>query len=693
MAQSPTKHNGSDTTHQAGTEGSGTTAPKDPRRATAPPPNPHPPADIAQQLRDFATQISAIATTEAQRDIIAKRLRNEEESKAKADQREFQFPSVLSRHRSAMATSAGDKAQTEQKLEEHRNRRESLIQNLATSLGTANEPPSQVRMREDIDVIRNQASRAGLAAQQLKEDLAKTMAQMESNNNTTHRELNSFNTRLGFAKESIDNLAATQSTPCKHEESIRSLEETLKANQETTSRRFEELSPTVSTPKNLTEEGLAEPHSGWEDKMAALSNEQKSAKSALQTDFQNLSDQFQTHRRTQETRDNTISDELETTQSSVQHLVAKVETLSQSLSGTQRHIGDILQRPSSNAAQDDVVTTASTQMPAPAVHQQQRSNVDAGFESMRSNIAKQEQSVDALNVAVHSLQSRYNNMTSEPIVRQMVGQMQTMYPYASSAQKDIERFDGELKETTALVGALDSRLEAAEKSQTQAKTERDAFLKDMNSEKDRLLQHIETQNAKIKSVEKAFDDLEKEQDHATVQQLTSIEEKLKSLKEDMQHVENHTSDQVADVLWKVEQFESQKAKVESMEEKMTNLDSIEKTTDDIYRTINNFSKRAMHEQEAERNGAGQREGQTRGGTENGHNSSGESPPGASEQSLQKKSPKKPQNVPSGPKSLSSKTTSPANSAMKMGQHATTSPTTKPHKKRKKNSSLHHRVSQ
>lgn len=59
------------------------------------------------------------------------------------------------------------------------------------------------------------------------------------------------------------------------------------------------------------------------------------------------------------------------------------------------------------------------------------------LENIRSSLSTARQQLQAVTIAYQQLDRRYSNLSTEPIVRAMVHQMQLMYPYASEAQREI----------------------------------------------------------------------------------------------------------------------------------------------------------------------------------------------------------------------------------------------------------------
>lgn len=113
------------------------------------------------------------------------------------------------------------------------------------------------------------------------------------------------------------------------------------------------------------------------------------------------------------------------------------------------------------------------------------------------------QAINVLRTALMSLETRYNNLTTEPIVRQMITTMHKMYPYAATAQQDITAF----KET---IRKLDDNADVQQRE----------MIQDMSIERDRLMNEIQLTASRVEEVEKM-----------ATERLDKINNQLRQLKE------------------------------------------------------------------------------------------------------------------------------------------------------------------
>jgi predicted nucleic acid-binding Zn-ribbon protein len=133
--------------------------------------------------------------------------------------------------------------------------------------------------------------------------------------------------------------------------------------------------------------------------------------------------------------------------------------------------------------------------------------------------------LNSLNQAILSLQSRYNNLTTEPVVRAMVQQMQLMYPYASTAQNDIRNVQATITELAKLppqigllttqvdlhkrnIAKLDQNVNDQEKERVSSDNKQERLVVLMKEERDNLRQHVREQHEKLKQhVEERYDQM------------------------------------------------------------------------------------------------------------------------------------------------------------------------------------------
>lgn len=123
--------------------------------------------------------------------------------------------------------------------------------------------------------------------------------------------------------------------------------------------------------------------------------------------------------------------------------------------------------------------------------------------------------LNSLNQAIMNLQSRYNNLTTEPVVRAMVQQMQVMYPYASTVQSDIRVVRAAISELEKLppklgllttqvdlhtksMARLEQKFSDQEKERASNDNKQDRLVAHVKEERDNLKKHVQEQHEELK---------------------------------------------------------------------------------------------------------------------------------------------------------------------------------------------------
>ncbi|KAL1959047.1 hypothetical protein VTO42DRAFT_3288 [Malbranchea cinnamomea] len=545
--------------------------PKDPRRVDTQLPQTHGPGnwpqsqkDIAQSLHEFAAQISIIADLESRRDRTKKRLQMEEEDLAKMEKRQFQYPANVSRLKDSRDTLAQTLTAVEQQLQSHLKIMEQIVQNIAGAISRSSHFESLESVKKDILQSKEQADRAIHLAEDIKGELVfKLQGDVASNNKATSQILEDLRQELSHQRSLIDaNSKATADLKVR----VASFSTT----------RNTAVSATSSTPSS-------------EDFQTLQSNQQK------------LWDQFENLRATGEAKDSLVSEEIEKGQSFCQHQADRINSLSQDVATLQNEIKTLRQ----SAA---IASTPQTQI-AP-----QKELLDIRnylWTTLERRLAGYDEGLKALNIAVHSLQTRFNNMTSEPIVRHMVAAMESMYPFA---QRDVEGLRNTSNEAMRNINQLISRVGAAEAVLEQAR-ERELAVRDMSNV-------IQALKSKVEAIEEGFSaGSDKGVKYVTPEQLLAEKEKvaaeMRVFKSDLEEVEKVTATKVAEVLGKLEQREEEaKAMKQTIEQQDTQIKAMEQTIEkqdadmktlkqqmhdlmermeDQSNFIRNFDKRALEE--------------------------------------------------------------------------------------------------
>ena len=135
--------------------------------------------------------------------------------------------------------------------------------------------------------------------------------------------------------------------------------------------------------------------------------------------------------------------------------------------------------------------------------------------------------LSSLEQMLLNLQSRYNNLTTEPVVRAMVQQMQLMYPYASTAQNEIRVVLAALSELEKLppkidqlitqvdshteeIAKIDQKVNEQERERLSSEIKQERLVEHVKEERDKLKQHVHGEHEKLKQhVEEQHDQLDR----------------------------------------------------------------------------------------------------------------------------------------------------------------------------------------
>jgi chromosome segregation ATPase len=132
--------------------------------------------------------------------------------------------------------------------------------------------------------------------------------------------------------------------------------------------------------------------------------------------------------------------------------------------------------------------------------------------------------LNSFDQALLNLQSRYNNLTTEPLVRAMVQQMQLMYPYASNTQNEIRfvraavseleklppRIDLLTTQVTKDIAKLEQKVSDQEKERASSDNKRERLVTHVKEERDNLKQHVQEQHERLRQhVEEQYGQLDK----------------------------------------------------------------------------------------------------------------------------------------------------------------------------------------
>ncbi|EER40428.1 conserved hypothetical protein [Histoplasma capsulatum H143] len=190
--------------------------------------------------------------------------------------------------------------------------------------------------------------------------------------------------------------------------------------------------------------------------------------------------QLQNLRQIQDAKDEAIADELDKYESRIACLEEVMSKLKQ-MDGR-------------NETNSQTVGTSMHQMNAELERLRQAINglsqhVDNRFQLVEN----QSRTLQAHQIALNSLETRYNHLSTEPIVKQMVIAMQEMYPHASLVQQEIPIIHDKINRLTSALNSVRGDISAAENT-------RSALISDMTAERDRMTQEIISLTSKIEEL-------------------------------------------------------------------------------------------------------------------------------------------------------------------------------------------------
>ncbi|EFR00833.1 hypothetical protein MGYG_03837 [Nannizzia gypsea CBS 118893] len=512
---------------------------RDPRRASRNgPPDVQGTVDVITQL---TAEISELTHINYARDRIIKKRHAEEQALKKARDRAFAYPSFIQGLRSAREDRDKELQSLDDRLNTHNAKKEKIILSLAHIIHST----SSQQIRPDY----------------VAEDLQKTRDEMwrqhdkhKANNMTLFNRIDNIFLSLDNLRDDVDSISNTvkqinSNGPSNHK---------FQLNKDEIDRRFTDLSSSVETLKSTCESTNKDNDSTLHSldqrvknlmtslaasKVARL-NDARQAEERLQSSLKPISDRTDTLaksvQRIEEIEsklsnfENTIDNTIEVTIPSLQSQVDKnskaiqpqverppevssqvpsplpldktresfkedLRLLSQRLSNIQRaHEGklDTLSKTVEGAYQ----AASRAQSIDPQSIEQQFAQLNS---RLTGNVNSLHGQLTATHAALHSLEHRYSQLVTEPIVRQMVLRMQEMYPYASRAQVEIDRLINIANDHIAHITSHGTRITALEQGQAQSKKTNESLIAFLRTEKAEITEKVDAVRAKIDELEES----------------------------------------------------------------------------------------------------------------------------------------------------------------------------------------------
>jgi DNA repair exonuclease SbcCD ATPase subunit len=135
------------------------------------------------------------------------------------------------------------------------------------------------------------------------------------------------------------------------------------------------------------------------------------------------------------------------------------------------------------------------------------------LETVENLLSATAHQLQAVSLAHRQLDQRYTNISTEPVVRAMVQQMQWLYPFASEAQKEIAHIKQTIEPSGRLASHLDNieaRVRALEREMTGSDGKHSKLIEHIKEEGKRLVGGVENQKDTVNSLVKRVQQLEGE---------------------------------------------------------------------------------------------------------------------------------------------------------------------------------------
>ncbi|OAX84069.1 hypothetical protein ACJ72_01573 [Emergomyces africanus] len=436
------------------------TASSDPRKSKPDPPT----FDPVHSLEGLASHVATIAALSSERERLRKRSQAESTALRKASDRNFQYPSIAKRLKIGKSELDGELVRVDAKLQFHQKMQNNLIKELAANFNSGQQ----------------QAQQTQLELEQMERNLCETKANMThvmDSEDSISATLNLLNSSMQCNENKIAYIEQSRSsTEVELEnlksdlelirEEFKSAELSTKAHEKDFSTRLENVDHRVSELEKAFKELRETGNPG--------------AASNTSVDAMN---QIRNLRQVQDAKDEAIADELD----KYELRLASLEEL-----GTKfKQIGG---HHSTNSQAFGISTSTNSELEQ---LRQALCRLNQHVDNRFRNIEDQSRILQAHQIALHSLETRYNHLSTEPIVQQMVVAMQEMYPHASIVQQEIPNIQEKTNKLASSLSSVYCEIRRAENART-------ALINDMTAERDRMTEEISSLRLKIDELEKAL---------------------------------------------------------------------------------------------------------------------------------------------------------------------------------------------
>ncbi|WEW56501.1 hypothetical protein PRK78_001946 [Emydomyces testavorans] len=505
---------------------------KDPRRVLHANTGPHePPPDPAQFFLEFTDHLVDFMRATGKRKNLARKSRRQGALLNRAAERKFQYPSYHSQANVVKKGQMDQLSKIDQQLGLHKKKQAEFSQ-IFSQLVSKDEALPQMKL--DIESSKSDAELALQKSQEAKDELDKIhLGSLAGSLDTAIAGLK----QIGSVKQQIsslekqldpkvlrpqlqslsDRMRNTNATLLGHSEQLGNISadcnllkgkisdiENQKASSTTNVKATQPESITLSKCVEEFKETYSAQYQFVEGRVTGLQNQI----TVIRSDIANLSNQLEKLRELQEQKDNEIDNELQRLSLERKNTIDKL---------IEDHVNLKKQLEEWQNRQDMIIAM------------REHINAELKYNSER---------LSGHDVALTSLENRYNHLSSEPIVRQMVASLQEMYPYASTAQKEIEMFKKHLQDYSEHLNAISAQLRTAEltqitlrKDQEAEKSERLTMVKEMNVERNRMHGSIKDAFDRLDEVERVTSEKLAKVISESAQFLTKMEEMLAKVSE------------------------------------------------------------------------------------------------------------------------------------------------------------------
>ncbi|KAK2831902.1 hypothetical protein FQN49_007055 [Arthroderma sp. PD_2] len=486
---------------------------RDPRRMhrIEPPPQNKLPAQDVQEtvhiLRQLTTEVSELTHITGARERVMKKRRAEEQALRKAKERGHAYPSLLQSLRSGKDDRDAELRRIQDRFQTHTENKEKLMLTLANVIHT---PSSQGEPQQD--------QTADNAQMQIRKDEIRRMKELSESNFST------IFSRLNTAFQRLDKLTSSLDLTSKDIKRIDSevgftIKDIKRIDSEVGSSGSRQI-PSQEIDTRIRK--LTESIDALKDTIRDDSRDTAATFGSLDLRIKDITTSLATSKADQQNDSKWTKEQLHSMAKQTNEMVeSKVAILEKTIDDLRKENIPSLDKNQlpSKAAEDATQAWHKAQN-----HMTSLSNEVAGLRQtvsltnprtldqrfnefhgqLMGNINALNGQITATHAAVLSLEDRYNQLTTEPIVRQMVLAMQEMYPHASKVQADMENLLRTIQEHLTQLTAHSAKITSLEEEQEREKKAGKSLIAYLRTEKDEITGKVKSAQSKTDELEESF---------------------------------------------------------------------------------------------------------------------------------------------------------------------------------------------